>query len=256
MFGTILHAAAQRLYEGIRNVLHPGAALRALMKSGAVEAAVIEAINREYLQDEKAAPESYPGNLLLVRDIVVKYLKNGVMVYDAGHDGFRVTELEHKVVCPFAFEAAGKPLTVKFGGIADRIDTLDDGRLRVVDYKTGEPHLEFEGMEALFNGAAKQRLPNVLQTYLYAMMLTRGGAREVLPALYYVRQMNRPDYHPELVDRSTGAVGTDYSACAADFERLLREKLAELFDPQVPFRGTTDTEHTCRYCDYRSVCRK
>lgn len=256
MFGTILHAAAQRLYEGIRNVLHPGAALRALMKSGAVEAAVIEAINREYLQDEKAAPESYPGNLLLVRDIVVKYLKNGVMAYDAGHDGFRVTELEHKVVCPFAFEAAGKPLTVKFGGIADRIDTLDDGRLRVVDYKTGEPHLEFEGMEALFNGAAKQRLPNVLQTYLYAMMLTRGGAREVLPALYYVRQMNRPDYHPELVDRSTGAVGADYSACAADFERLLREKLAELFDPQVPFRGTTDTEHTCRYCDYRSVCRK
>ena len=88
------------------------------------------------------------------------------------------------------------------------------------------------------------------------MMLTRGGAREVLPALYYVRQMNRPDYHPELVDRSTGAVGADYSACAADFERLLREKLAELFDPQVPFRGTTDTEHTCRYCDYRSVCRK
>ena len=145
---------------------------------------------------------------------------------------------------------------MKFGGIADRIDTLDDGRLRVVDYNTGEPHLEFDGMEALFNGETKQRQSNVLQTFLYAMMLTRAGARDVVPVLYYVRQMNRPDYAPELVDRSLKISGADYSTYAADFERLLQEKLSELFDPQVPFRGTTDTEHACRYCDYRSICRR
>ena len=256
MFGTILHAAAQRLYGDILGEQHPGETLRALMKSGAVEAAVKEAINREYLQNEQASPESYPGNLLLVRDIVTKYLKGGVMAYDAAHDDFRVTELEHQVECPFTFESAGRRLTVKFGGIADRIDTLDDGRLRVVDYKTGEPHLEFDGMEALFNGETKQRQSNVLQTFLYAMMLTRAGARDVVPVLYYVRQMNRPDYAPELVDQSLKISGANYSTYAADFERLLQEKLSELFDPQVPFRGTTDTEHACRYCDYRSICRR
>ncbi len=41
---------------------------------------------------------------------------------------------------------------MKFGGIADRIDMLGDGALRVVDYKTGAPHLEFDGVESLFHG--------------------------------------------------------------------------------------------------------
>lgn len=74
------------------------------------------------------------------------------------------------------------------------------------------------------------------------MMLTYAEGRETVPALYYVRRMNRPDYSPELIDRSTGGVGESYPAYAADFERLLREKLAELFDPAVPFRATDDTE--------------
>jgi len=152
--------------------------------------------------------------------------------------------------------AAGSELRVWFGGIADGIERLDDGRLRVVDYKTGESQLEFAGVEALFNGEAKQRQSNVLQTLLYAMMLTHSEGCEAVPALYYVRRMNRPDYSPELVDRSTGGVGEGYSAYAVDFERLLGEKLAELFDPAVPFRATDDAEHTCRYCDYRQICRR
>ena len=148
---------------------------------------------------------------------------------------------------------------LRVGGKVDRVDGwMKDGKLylRVVDYKTGESQLEFAGVEALFNGEAKQRQSNVLQTLLYAMMLTHSEGCEAVPALYYVRRMNRPDYSPELVDRSTGGVGEGYSAYAVDFERLLGEKLAELFDPAVPFRATDDAEHTCRYCDYRQICRR
>ena len=183
-------------------------------------------------------------------------LRHGVVAYDAAHDEFRVEGLERPVEDSFPFVSAGRELRVRFGGIADRIDRLDDGRLRVVDYKTGESQLEFAGVEALFNGEAKQRQSNVLQTLLYAMMLTHSEGCEAVPALYYVRRMNRPDYSPELVDRSTGGVGEGYSAYAVDFERLLGEKLAELFDPAVPFRATDDAEHTCRYCDYRQICRR
>ena len=256
MFGTILHAAAQRLYERIAGEEHPGGTLRALVGSGAVERAVAAAINSEYLQNEAADVKEYPGNLMLVHGIVSNYLRLGVVAYDAAHDGFRVEGVERPVEDSFPFVSAGRELRVRFGGIADRIDRLDDGRLRVVDYKTGESQLEFAGVEALFNGEAKQRQSNVLQTLLYAMMLTHSEGCEAVPALYYVRRMNRPDYSPELVDRSTGGVGEGYSAYAVDFERLLGEKLAELFDPAVPFRATDDAEHTCRYCDYRQICRR
>ena len=256
MFGTILHAAAQRLYERIAGEDHPGGTLRALVGSGAVERAVAAAINSEYLQNVAVVVKEYPGNLMLVLGIVSNYLRHGVVAYDAAHDGFRVEGLERPVEDSFPFVSAGRELRVRFGGIADRIDRLDDGRLRVVDYKTGESQLEFAGVEALFNGEAKQRQSNVLQTLLYAMMLTHSEGCEAVPALYYVRRMNRPDYSPELVDRSTGGVGEGYSAYAVDFERLLGEKLAELFDPAVPFRATDDAEHTCRYCDYRQICRR
>ena len=103
-----------------------------------------------------ARTDDYTGNLLLVKDIVTRYLRGGVMPYDAAHDGFTVTGLEREVAYGFDFTAAGRPLCMKFAGIADRIDALDDGTLRVVDYKTGAPHLEFAGVESLFRGEGKQ----------------------------------------------------------------------------------------------------
>ena len=171
MFGTILHAAVQTLYARIAGEAHPGETLRAMIRTGEVAQAVEAAINQNYLQDKHATAEDYSGNLLLVKDIVIRYLRGGVMPYDAAHDAFSVSGLEEPVAYPFRFRAGGRDLEMKFAGIADRIDTLDDGALRVVDYKTGAPHLEFDGVESLFTGTGKQRLSNILQTLLYAMML-------------------------------------------------------------------------------------
>ena len=207
MFGTILHAAVQTLYARIAGEAHPGETLRAMIRTGEVAQAVEAAINENYLQDKHATAEDYSGNLLLVKDIVIRYLRGGVMPYDAAHDAFAVSGLEEPVAYPFRFRAGGRDLEMKFAGIADRIDTLDDGALRVVDYKTGAPHLEFDGVESLFTGTGKQRLSNILQTLLYAMMLHRSRGCDVEPALYYVRNMNRPGYSPQLDDKQTGVKG-------------------------------------------------
>ena len=75
MFGTILHAAVQRLYTRIEGESHPGGTLQALIRSGEVAAAVEGAINEHYLKDPKATASDYTGNLVLVKDIVVRYLK-------------------------------------------------------------------------------------------------------------------------------------------------------------------------------------
>ena len=174
---------------------------------------------------------------------------------DAAHDGFTVTGLEQEVAYGFDFTAAGRPLCMKFAGIADRIDALDDGTLRVVDYKTGAPHLEFAGVESLFRGEGKQRLSNILQTLLYAMMLYRTRGVDAEPALYYVRAMNRPDYLPTLDDRETGVRGGRYTLYAERFEELVRQTLAELYDPSVPFRQCEDAD-TCKFCDFRIICKR
>lgn len=255
MFGTILHAAVQKLYARIVGETHPGDTLRALLRTGEVVAAVEAAINENYLRDVAATEADYSGNLLLVKDIVARYLRGGVIPYDASHDGFVTTGLEKEVAYPFAFRAGDRELLMKFAGIADRIDMLSDGTLRVVDYKTGAPHLEFDGVESLFTGEGRHRLSNILQTLLYAMMLHRSQGRDVEPALYYVRAMNRPDFSPQLDDKGDGVRGARFSFYAERFEELLRETLAELYDPTVPFRPCEDRD-TCKFCDFNIICKR
>jgi len=53
-----------------------------------------------------------------------------------------------------------------------------------------------------------------------------------------------------------GRTGVRYSEYREPFERLLRETLAEMFDPAIPFRQCEDAEHTCRYCDFREICKR
>lgn len=255
MFGTILHSAVQRLYARVEGEAHPGGSLRALLRTDAVARAVAEAINEHWLCDPAADEGDYTGNLLLVREIVARYLRGGVVPYDAAHDAFAVCGIERQISYEFPFRSAGRELRMKFAGIADRIDSLDDGTLRVVDYKTGAPHLEFAGVESLFTGEGRHRLSNILQTLLYSMILYRTEGRDAEPALYYVRAMHRPDYSPQLDDRGDGVCGARYSFYADRFEELLRASLAELYDPAVPFRPCDDPD-TCTFCDFNVICRR
>ena len=110
-------------------------------------------------------------------------------------------------------------------------------------------------MESLFRGEGKQRLSNILQTLLYAMMLYRTRGVDAEPALYYVRAMNRPDYLPTLDDRETGVRGGRYTLYAERFEELVRQTLAELYDPSVPFRQCEDAD-TCKFCDFNVICKR
>lgn len=254
MFGTILHAAAQRLYGPLERRTFPGDELLRLRDTGTVRRAVEEAISEHYLHDAQATEEAYSGNLMLVRNIVTRYLQQ-VMTYDAQHDHFAVIGREMSVGYAFPFEVEGRCYALKLAGIADRIDSLEDGRLRVVDYKTGAAHLEFEGLQALFHGEAHQRQSNILQTMLYAMMLSHQSHREVVPSLYYVRSMHEAGHEPWLQDKERDEAVAAYSSYAAEFERLLRNTVAELFNPTIPFRQCEDV-NSCTYCDFKQICRR
>ncbi len=255
MFGNILHGAVQRLYTPLEGVGHPAEGLRALLEGDAVERAVEQAINENYLCDESVPAEDYSGNLILIKDIVVRYLRGGVIPYDIRNNRFTVRGVESEVKHGFEFRSAGRLLTMKFAGRADRIDTLGDGTLRVVDYKTGAPHLEFDGVEALFCGGAKQRMSNILQTLLYSMMLHRSEGADVEPALYYVRSLNSPDYAPQIIDHGRGGGEVRYAGYADEFEAFVRRTLEEMYDPSVPFRQCED-EDACTACDFRKICNK
>lgn len=249
VFGNIFHKAAQNIYTPLVGEYHAAEKLRAAKERASAE--IDKAINSEYLHDPEANPDEYGGDIMLVRNVLVRYLQN-VLNYDAERDGFAVEGIEHTVDCHFPFEANGRKVRIRFEGLSDRIDRLEDGSVRIVDYKTGAQHLEFN-LGDLFTGSATARNVNILKTIMYAMMQTYSDREkgrlpaEVLPSLYYVRSMN-----DTALSRKDGAGGL-YSVYAAEFEEHVRSTLAELFDMNVPFRRCEDVK-TCEHCDFRAVC--
>ena len=121
----------------------------------------------------------------MIYDIIRTYINTCILPFDAASDGFTVMGLEQPVDADFELSDGRK---VKFGGTADRIDRLADGRVRVVDYKTGREQLAFAGVESLFSDRPQDLNSGVLQTLLYSMMLARKWG-DVQPSLFYVRQI-------------------------------------------------------------------
>lgn len=261
MFGTILHKAMELLYRPLQGVPEPGEAIARLIGSETVRQCVNEAIGEVYFHGEQVSDDAYEGELLMVYDIVVRYINGNLLPFDSRLQGFTILKLEEPLEAPFSFEAAdGTTHSVAFKGLADRIDLLTDGRIRIVDYKTGRPHEIFVGVEALFDPETEQRNDAVLQTLLYSFMvrhMQRTGqlpGDEVCPSLYYVRMMHSVDYAP-LINIKNGDSVTSYGPHAELFEARLRELLAGLFDPTQPFTQCEDRK-PCDYCDFAAICRR
>lgn len=251
MFGTILHDAMQRLYKPIENVANPQDFLQRMLDTDVVEKAVVEAINRNYIKNSNIPADSYSGTLLMVKNVITKYITQGIIPYDISHPHFAVMNTEERISYPFPL---GDGRDILIGGIADRIDSLDNGMLRVIDYKTGGMSLEISGVESMFNGKAQYPL----QTMLYSMVLYRTLHRNVEPALYFARKMKKSTYSPRVIDMARGRYEVDYATYAEEFEEALRAKLLELFNPEIPFTCCENKGKfsPCTYCDYKVICKR
>ncbi|MBR3887206.1 MAG: PD-(D/E)XK nuclease family protein [Alistipes sp.] len=252
MFGIILHDAMKRLYTPLINEASPAAHLQRLLDDHSVEQAVKAAIDKEYLNHPDADMDEYTGNLLLVKDIITKYIRQGIIPYDKAHADFAVYGCERTIASPFTLSDGRK---VEIGGIADRIDSLDNGALRVVDYKTGRAHLRASAMEDIFQGEKRDEMKYIFQTMLYSMVLHRSLERNVVPALYYARDMNTAHYSPRLMIEGQEV---DYASRSEEFETLLRCKLDELFDLERDFEccPKQESDKICEYCDFLSICKR
>lgn len=255
IFGNIFHAAAEIIYNQLLHVANPGKQLKQIINSPhLVEKAIDEAIAKEYHHAERSSLEEYSGDLLLVRNILIRYLKL-VLAYDAANDGFYVEECEREFVYDFPFELNGQQRHLHFKGKVDRLDKLDSSQWRVLDYKTGKSKNNPTSIEQLFDEDLASKFRYGTQTMLYSMILYHQTGIDVRPALYYAGSMSQKDNNVYFGTSKGVAEESAYSAYAEEFEALLGAKVAELFDPAVPFRQCAKDD-ACLYCDFKPLCRR
>lgn len=262
MFGTILHRTMELLYKPLEEKADPWTAISQIKRQTVIDMTV-QAINEMYLQGSNVNEEEYNGNMILVRDVVTYYITHCILPFDSSmsRPDFTIEGTEVSVQCQFLFEGAdGQSYTVTFAGKSDRIDRLEDDTLRIVDYKTGAPHIKFSSIDSLFNGTRQEHNSAVFQTLLYSLMFSMNGNNKVQPALYYVRDMQNKGYSPLLQmgggKQKPGKTEiTHFRMVQKEFKEKLRETLRELFDLSVPFEQCKDAEY-CTYCDFKKICRR
>ena len=145
--------------------------------------------------------------------------------------------LEHRLDGEFLIPAGALARTVSLRGKADRVDLLEDGTFRLIDYKLGWPPNRARALQlAIYSTCAEQQLTNYRGrdwTVGEAVYLAFKGPRRVVPLF----------------------------ASPADRDRVLTEaqqRLAETLDAIEGgrFPPTPDDVYRCESCSFASVCRK
>ena len=235
--GQLLHSALHRVWSELRDSRR----LRALAADGRQLAALVQGALERALR-ERLAARAQPLALPLAQNELLRLTRLvGALLQQetqrAGIAEFAVAQLEEPLEC----ELAGTPLRVRM----DRLDRLDDGRVVVIDYKSGvaesfQPLADRPRQPQLLAYAllAAGEVAGVAAVHLNADAIRwRGAAAEsgLLPALARSRGPTAP--WPDLLAHWRKVI-----------DALVRQFVAgeTAVDPQAG---------ACRNCHLPALCR-
>ena len=168
---------------------------------------------------------------------------------------FYYLESEKKIECLFRLTDQRE---VNLKGYIDRIDDVN-GRVRIVDYKSGSGTTQFTTIDNLFDREEKVRSKAVMQVFMYAWMyLQKKKEKTVQPVIYYMRDLFKLSFDPSIyrkIDRTKSEEVMDFEGYRLDFEQGLRSCLDEIFDKETPFVQTNNPK-VCSYCPFKDICGK
>ncbi len=261
-FGTMVHAALENLLRPFEQDARPltAADLPALLAQ--VPAEVGRALRQEdterYARPDEGLNHVYGQ---VATRLVMRYLQ-GL----PAREGLplRLFSLEKPLAATVFVDVPGSgALAVRLFGMADRVDQLPDGRLRVVDYKTGlveANDLNLTGYRNRLTPAeATERLlteasssaDKVRQLWLYRFMLASTEKRETAnTAIVSMRNLDAGLLSADLSFLT--AEGEDFVQVS---EELITKIVLRILDPAEPIRKTDDFAK-CEFCDYRGICAR
>ena len=247
--GNVFHKTMQALYESFQKsgeLLRVSDIDRMIADRKAVKKTVRTLIKEEMQTIDVS------GRDLVVEEVIVEYVLQTLkhdreLLVQAGSEGFRILDLEEKM--------SGEFEGFRLIGFADRIDTYQNGEVRIVDYKTGRVENEdinitddnADSVVAKLFGNSNAGRPKIaLQLFIYDLLSQEQASMKGKPIVNSIYSVSRMFTAP-LEDRPQ----------SAEFTRLTRERLkemlAEMVDPDVPFRRTEELR-TCGYCDFKMIC--
>lgn len=195
----------------------------------------------------------YLGELIIIRRVLMQYLGN-LLRYDLAHTPFTLLGTEVDRGLKLTVQPKGMaPIVIRTGGRIDRLDRMD-GKVRIVDYKTGSHVPSVKLLEEVTAPTGKFE-GYYLQTFLYSLaVLSQDKVREpLIPALFYPGKAYSADYDPTLTLNSVPI--EDFTPLAQDFRKGLEDIITAIFTPGVSFCQTEKAD-TCTHCEFKLLCNR
>lgn len=272
LFGNVFHRAAELFYQPFlqqRRIVTAHDLEPYLQQGGQLlEPIVRQAFRDEYFSKAKAAdgrvvgmPEVYQGILLIAFDVVKTYLQTLLRADSQlpqlkilGLECRRYTEMD--ITLPPTASLPERHVKIRTGGIIDRLDEIDhpdgSGRrlVRIVDYKTGGTPANIPALDNLFVRTGQYQ-HYVFQTMLYAGIIAESQTSPVAPCLFFVHRAATDEYTPYITLDKKQLL--DIREYRDGFDERLRQLVADIFNPDLPYTQTTELA-PCKHCDFRRLC--
>ncbi len=263
-FGTMIHEALENLFQPF---LTNAQAITAADIPALVAQAPAE-VEKAMLQEEAERHARADTGLnhvyrQVATRLVVRLLES--LPQQPGLLPLRLFGLEKPLAATVFVPLAGstEPLAVRLFGLADRVDQLPDGRLRVVDYKSGlvrKNDLQLRGYRDKYTAAeatdrllaeASSSAAKVRQLWLYRLMLAHTEGKETAEtAILSLRNLDEG-----LLAANLDFLTDDGGDFRAVSDELVRKIVGRILDPAEPIRKTDDFSQ-CEYCPYKGICAR
>ena len=244
IFGNIFHEAADIIYSQLPKDIERPMLTALLQQPATIARAVDEAFHR-------LLPDRPVGGLHLInREVIIHYLRQLITI-DIRLTPFTIIGLECDVQRPLTIGS----LQTTIGGRIDRLDRMNDGSIRVVDYKTGSKRPKFlADVDDIFRREKiHEHSDYYLQTFVYSDIVRSQYNCAVSPALLFIQHASTENYDPTLCFGKQRI--SDVADYTARFNELLGETLDDIFSADNAF-VPTDDQRICRTCPYALLCGK
>lgn len=241
VFGTVFHSVMESIYR-------PGIVKAERLRTYLKDNTIVEMVRDRILVEQKTI--EITGRNLVLQELLVRFCRQVILrdlenMESKGVDHLEVLGVE-KDFHPVLFGH-------RFLGFVDRLDCVEPGVIRVIDYKTGSvKDEEFEVTDEnaakvvgnLFGAKEKDRPKIALQLYLYDRMVSpEYPGKRVINSIYQPARLFR---------EGVGEVALSPVFCEL-MDEAVERTVKEIFDESVPWTAAKDPD-ACKYCDFKTLC--
>jgi len=270
-FGSVFHRVFELLYLPYKNRLIENDDIDRMMARNIKELA-LGAIDEIYFTNKFSGHLSeMPGESQVLADVICDFVRAFLRVEKlSGNTPFTFIGAE---TGPKGVWEITPGIKVNFVAYIDHIDLVEhtvNGNhvkyYRFIDYKTGSDKNRFACIDDIFGAEQSKRRDAIFQLLLYAHaaseMETDNWHRLTLPIRPEIYRMRKVYVDNDTYiycggDSATNVtlIDSHLNGCVDGFREALAQKVAEIFDEDVPF-SQCDDKNNCRYCEFLDLCQR